>query len=54
MAKIKSGDRCADCTHCKSWSTDRNKASCDLHHEQGFHPDRSVPQKCVGGVTRRF
>jgi len=54
MPKIQSGDRCADCTHCRSWSHDRKKATCDLYHEEGFHPDRPVPQKCVGKVERRF
>ena len=54
MSKIKSGDRCADCSHCKTWSTDRNKATCDLYNDQGFHPDRPVPSKCVDKVTRRY
>ena len=54
MAKIKSGDRCADCSHCKGWSSDRTKATCDLYKEQGFHPDRPVPVKCIDKVTRKY
>ncbi len=54
MANIKSGDRCADCSHGKVWSTDSSKASCDLHNEQGFHPDRPVPVKCIDKVTRKY
>jgi len=54
MGKIKASDRCKDCTHCRIWSTDRNKATCTLYNEQGFHPDRSVPNKCIDNVTRTF
>lgn len=54
MMKIKSGDRCVDCTHCKTWSSDHTKATCDLYKEQGFHPDRPVPVKCVDKVTRKY
>ena len=54
MAKIHSGDRCADCSHCKVWSSDHKKANCSLTHEQGFHPDRPVPVKCVGNVSRSY
>lgn len=54
MSTIKTGDRCADCSHCKTWSTDRRKATCNLHGEQGFHPDRPVPAKCVGAVQRGY
>jgi hypothetical protein len=55
MSTIKSGDRCADCSHCKVWSSDHKKASCTLHtSEQGFHPDRPVPAKCVNKVTRKY
>jgi hypothetical protein len=55
MATVKSGDRCADCKHCKVWTSDHKKASCTLYSsEQGFYPDRSVPVKCVGKVTRRY
>ncbi|MFH1844270.1 MAG: hypothetical protein ABIF77_13785 [bacterium] len=54
MTQIKSGDRCADCSHCKTWSSDRKKASCNLHHDEGFHPDRPVPVKCVNKVSRRY
>jgi hypothetical protein len=54
MTKIKSGDRCADCSHCEGWSSDREKATCALYNEQGFHPDRPVPAKCVDKVTRRY
>jgi hypothetical protein len=54
MGKIKSGDRCADCKHMNQWKTDRSKASCRLHHEEGFHPDRPVPTKCVDKVDRKY
>ena len=55
MATIKSGDRCADCKHCKVWSSDHRKASCNLYSsEQGFHPDRPAPAKCVGKATRKY
>lgn len=54
MGKIKNGDRCADCKHMKQWSTDRNKASCRLHGEEGFHPDRPVPAKCVDKVDQKY
>ncbi len=54
MAKIQLGDRCADCTHCNVWSTDHRKASFDLYHDQGFHPDRPVPTKCVGKTTKKY
>lgn len=48
MSIIKSGDRCADCSNCKICSTDHRKASCNLYSsDQGFHPDRRVPSKCV-------
>ena len=54
MATIKSGDRCADCKNCKVWTSDRKKANCTLYHEQGFHPDRPVPAKCIGKVPRKY
>ena len=54
MTKIKSGDRCADCRNCKVWDSDHKKASCSITHEQGFHPDRPVPAKCVGNVERGY
>ena len=55
MAYLKSGDRCADCKHCKVWSTDHRKASCKLYtSDQGFHPDRPVPTKCVNKVSRSY
>ncbi len=54
MATIKSKDRCADCKRCKVWSTDHRKGSCTLYNEEGFHPDRPVPIKCVGNVDRKY
>lgn len=55
MSTIKSGDRCADCHRCKVWSSDHKKASCTLYFsEQGFHPDRPVPSKCVNKVDREY
>ncbi len=54
MSKIRSGDRCADCRHCTVWNSDHRKATCDLHGEQGFHPDRPVPTKCVEKADRRY
>jgi hypothetical protein len=54
MAIISSDDRCADCVHCRKWSSDHTKATCDLYDEQGFHPDRPVPVKCVNKVTRKY
>ena len=54
MAKIKSGDRCNDCSHCCIWSTDHTKATCTLYNDQGFHPDRTAPVKCVGKTTRKY
>ncbi len=54
MSKITSSDRCKDCKHCRVWSTDHRKATCTLYDEQGFHPDRPVPAKCVQQVGRRF
>jgi len=54
MTKISYKDRCKDCSHCNIWSTDRNKATCNLYNEQGFHPDRPVPNKCVDKVTRDY
>lgn len=55
MSTIKSGDRCADCHRCKVWSSDHKKASCTLYFsEQGFHPDRPVPSKCVNKVDRKY
>ena len=54
MANIKSGDRCADCKHCKVWTSDHRKATCTLHNEQGFHPDRPVPSKCIDKVSRKY
>lgn len=54
MGTIKSGDRCADCKHCKVWSSDHKKATCELYNEQGFHLDRSVPSKCVEKVSRKY
>jgi hypothetical protein len=54
MTKIGRDDRCKDCVHCKVWSVDHNRASCDLYGEQDFHPDRPVPAECVDKATRRF
>ena len=54
MSTVQSGDRCADCKHCKSWPSDHKKATCDLYSEQGFHPDRSAPVKCHGKVQRKY
>ena len=55
MAKIKSGDRCADCSHCKTWNSDRTKANCDMKKRpQGFHPDSKVPQECVDKMTKGY
>jgi hypothetical protein len=54
MATVKSTDRCIDCKHCKVWSTDYRKATCTLYSEQGFHPDRPVPRKCVGQVGKKY
>jgi hypothetical protein len=54
MSTTKSGDRCADCKHCKIWSTDHKKATCELYNEQGFHPDRPAPVKCVNKTTRKY
>lgn len=54
MSKIKSNDRCTDCSHCKVWMTDHKKATCKLFNEQGFHPDRPVPAKCVDKVNRKY
>ena len=54
MGTVKSTDRCKDCKHCKIWhNVDPNKATCTLYNEQGFHPDRLVPSKCVGKVGSR-
>jgi hypothetical protein len=50
VTKIKAGNRCSDCTHVKRWKTSKDKATCQLYHEEGFHPDRSVPVKCIGKV----
>jgi hypothetical protein len=36
------------------WNSDHRKATCDLHGEQGFHPDRPVPTKCVEKADRRY
>ena len=54
VSKIKSGDRCVDCKHCKVWNTDHRKASCNLFNDQGFHPDRPVPASCVNKVERSY
>jgi hypothetical protein len=54
VGKVKSGDRCADCKHCKVWGSDHTKATCALHGDQGFHPDRTVLAKCVGKVERKY
>ncbi len=54
MSNVKSGDRCADCSKCKAWSTDPKKATCQLYNEEGFHPDRPIPTKCHDKVTRRY
>lgn len=54
MAKIQSGDKCVDCSHIKIWSSDSKKATCTLYNEQGFHPDRTVPRKCVNEVSRKY
>jgi hypothetical protein len=55
MPTIKSGDRCVDCSHCKVWTSDHRKVSCHLYSsDQGFHPDRPVPIKCVNNVQRGY
>ena len=54
MPTIKSGNKCADCKHSKVWSTDHKKATCNLYNEQGFHPDRPVPAKCIGKVQTKY
>jgi hypothetical protein len=54
MSDIRQGDRCADCKHLKVWSTSRDKATCGLYHEEGFHPDRPAPSKCIGKVGRKY
>lgn len=54
MATVRSGDRCADCKHCKVWKSDHRKATCTLYNEQGFHPDRPVPVKCVDKVNKTY
>ena len=54
MTLVKAGDRCIDCKHCKRWSSDHSKATCSLYNEQGFHPDRPVPTKCIGEVTKKY
>lgn len=54
MSTVKPSDRCADCRHCKVWSSDHNKSTCNLYNEQGFHPDRPVPAKCVGKAERKY
>ena len=53
MATVTSTDRCKDCKHCQVWhKVDHTKATCTLHGEQSFNPDRTVPSKCVGQVGR--
>jgi hypothetical protein len=55
MANLHAGDRCKDCTHCKVWSTNSQKATCSLHKRpDGFHPDGKVPADCVGKNYREF
>lgn len=55
MAKVQADDKCTDCNHCKRWSTDHAKASCDMKKKpQGFHPDQNVPVECVGKMTRSY
>ena len=54
MATIKSGNRCAECKHCKVWSTDHKKATCNLFNELGFHPDLAVPAKCICKVQTKY
>jgi len=54
MSTLKSGNRCADCKNCKVWSSDHTKATCALYNEQGFHPDRPAPVKCIGKVKRKY
>ena len=54
MATIKSSDRCADCSYCKVWESNRRKATCKLYDEQGFHPDRPVLAKCVNKVSKKY
>ena len=59
MAKIQSGDRCADCRNCQVWGHDHNKASCKaswapMYYKEGFHPDQPAPAKCVGQAERRW
>ena len=55
MAKMKSGDRCADCSQYKEWKSDSAKGTCKLgKRPQGFHPDSKVPQECVGKMTRAY
>jgi len=54
MSYLKTGDRCADCKYCKGWSSDRKRATCTLHNDQGFHPDRPAPVKCVNRIPRKY
>lgn len=54
MASLKKGDRCQDCKYCKVWSSDKKKASCKLYNDQGFHPDRPIPVKCVNKSYRAY
>lgn len=54
MARVSRRDRCADCHRIKIWTSDHNMATCTLYNEQGFHPDRPVPQKCVDKVERKY
>ena len=54
MAKVRTGDRCADCNRVKIWSSDHKKATCTLYNEQGFHPDRPIPVKCDNKVDRKY
>ena len=53
MANIRHGDHCRDCKHCKIWSTDSAKGTCELYHEEGFQADRGIPSKCHEKVSRR-
>jgi len=54
MSTLNSSDRCIDCKRCKIWTSDHKKATCLLYNEQGFHPDRPVPRKCVDKVPKKY
>lgn len=51
--RMKPGDRCSACCHCKARGVNRSWASCRLFREEGFHPLRPAPKRCIGAVTRK-